>query len=194
MKKMLAALAAALVAIPAATNAAVVTVNFNDLPQNTVASTQYSHLGVTFSASENGGAVGTVTGWYDDMLAWSNCFSTFCAQRADVIRMDFSQAVSGLQFLVNTGGNLRPVFNAYNQSGQLLQSVTAAEGINTAVFSATGIAYVEGLQPSDNWGYLVDDLQFNAVSVPAAVPEPASLALFGLGALGLAALRRRNRA
>jgi hypothetical protein len=107
---------------------------------------------------------------------------------------DFSQAVSGLQFLVNTGGNLRPVFNAYNQSGQLLQSVTAAEGINTAVFSATGIAYVEGLQPSDNWGYLVDDLQFNAVSVPAAVPEPASLALFGLGALGLAALRRRNRA
>lgn len=188
MKKLLATLAAALAIAPAA-NAAVVTVNFNDLPTNTVVNTQYSHLGVTFSAREDGSAVGAVTGDYEGRLAWSNCFPSFCGNRADVIRMDFSQAVSGLQFLVNTAGGLRPTFNAYNQSGQLLQSLIADAGIyTTAAFSVSGISYVEGLQPHDSWGYLIDDVQFTTTDVP----EPASAALFGLGALGLAALRRRR--
>lgn len=188
MKKILAILAAVLAIAPAA-NAAVVTVDFNDLPGGTVASTQYSHLGVTFSARENGSAVGATTGFYDGRLAWSNCFPTFCGDRADVIRMDFSQAVSGVQFLVNTAGSLRPTFNAYNQSGQLLQSLVAEAGIYTvAAFSVSGISYVEGLQPQESWGYLIDDVQFTVTDVP----EPASAALFGLGALGLAALRRRR--
>jgi hypothetical protein len=34
---------------------------------------------------------------------------------------------------------------------------------------------------------------FQPGSIPAAVPEPATLALFGFGALGLVSLRRRRR-
>jgi hypothetical protein len=72
---------------------------------------------------------------------------------------------------------------AFNQAGWALQSVlfTAAASSTTVRFSS--------LNTSGVFGPFLD-----GVSVVARVPEPGTLALFGLGLAGLALTRRRQAA
>lgn len=186
---------AAMLALPALASAAPVVINFDDLASGTVLTNQYAALGVTFSATEDGNAVGSVVTAFTNNTnpnVWSNCFNGFCADRADVVRMDFTSGASAVQFWVDTAGSLSPVFNAYDGLGNLLESIVApatGQGNFTLLqFAATGISYIEGLQPEDSWAYLIDTLQFE----PGTVPEPATLPLIGLAFAGVAAARRRK--
>jgi len=86
--------------------------------------------------------------------------------------------------------------NAFDASGMLLASSTATTpegsdlGALLAVSSATPIAYVEFGSTGEFAGSVYwDNISYEA----AAVPEPATMALFGLGLAGAAALARRRR-
>lgn len=79
-----------------------------------------------------------------------------------------------------------------NSLGSITNSVTGFEFYGLAATGPTGISgisfYITGNEPA---GFQIDNVTFGAISV-VNIPEPASLALFGLGLAGVAALRRRR--
>lgn len=172
-------------------------IDFDDLVGPVVLAEQYSALGVHFSASENGSSVGAIAGSsltgtsHTAPNVWSNCYPSICADRADILRIDFDFLVDNLSWYTDTAGSLQPIFNAYASDGSLLESILAtatSEGTYAlSAFSASGISYVELLQPNDDWGYYIDTISFDR----AAVSEPVTLALFGLGLAGIGLRRRR---
>lgn len=174
-----------------------VVINFDDLVGPVVLEEQYSALGVHFSATENGGSVGSIAGvslsgtYESPRNVWSNCYPSICDERADVLRIDFDYLVQNLSWYTDTAGSSQPTFNAYDIGGGLLETVLATatpEGTYALTqFASSGIAYVELLQPSDDWGYYLDTLSFER-----AVPAPATLALMGIGLFGLGISRRRK--
>lgn len=76
--------------------------------------------------------------------------------------------------------------------GSLLGSITQTANDGFYGFRATGGDQIWGisLTNTDGGGIAYDNVQFNA---SAQVPEPTTLALLGLGLLGMAASRRRKQ-
>ena len=119
------------------------------------------------------------------------------------VRIGFNDGpISGFGLFMNYGPDIPApaVFRAYDASNTLLESfdiratapISTPGGINAGAFRGiqlltANIAYVELLGAPN----LYDDLRFTSAVADAAVPEPASLLLFGSG---VAALIRRRRA
>ena len=92
----------------------------------------------------------------------------------------------GLSFLSSGVG-----FDIDGLSGQALASLTSltgGTGLYTINLATGGATFLGGFGPNT-----VSDIAFGSIG-PVAVPEPASMALFGLGLLGLAAARKRRSA
>ena len=112
--------------------------------------------------------------------------------------MSFGNSPSGVPGLTSASsgsGNIVEIIGAFNDlavpsgyvSGNSLSDTSTYDNQTLASLEATPGIYVW------TWGSGADADSFTLDVVAAAVPEPASLTLFGAGFAGLAFLRRRRR-
>lgn len=86
------------------------------------------------------------------------------------------------------------IINVYGMNDQLLEArIVSSATFTLQTFTETNINRVQihwtGTVPG---GYFLDTIKFDDPTLPARVPEPATLALFGLGLAGLVARRKRR--
>jgi hypothetical protein len=186
-----------------------VLIDFDTLPgggtlaSNTVLTDQYAASGVSFSAFEEGSEVGTIvhddgtTGAGNSGNQWFNCYPDFCTNKADVLRITFAAPVNNVQWYTDSRGNpggdqIR--FEAYDASDNLLQTVNVGNtGLPNSLltsFSVSNVSRIDAFQPTDNWGWSMDNLSFDVTTVPL----PAAVFLFGSGLIGLIGIARGYRA
>jgi hypothetical protein len=86
-------------------------------------------------------------------------------------------------------------YRAYNSTGQLLESFNTGLSRTPQFYgiaNATGIARVTFSNTGGDWA-IFDNLYIGAAASANVVPEPASVALFGVALAGLIGVRRGNK-
>ncbi len=183
----LALAAAGLVAV--VTPAAAATVNFEDLSNAAPTYNRYANKGLVFSTNtsywtyEHTGSKSAAGNYSLGSWGWDN------------ITGYFTVAVNSLSMLVgDEGGDFdRATLNVYDSTNHLLASASGSgtSWFNLSVTSTTNIARFEIIQSGL---VTIDNLNFAAVTpVANNVPEPGTLALAGLGMVGVALMRRRRQ-
>lgn len=191
MKKQIAtAFLAVLTAI--SVHAAPTLIDFNDQVSGAPIDNQYLGLGVKFSNA----SISDYTCCGTPTPALVNAQSGGSNdQRYSSLTMTFTDLVSLLSFSYNNYGSApgAQAF-AYGAGALLLETLNMPIGNGLSLlpvsFSSAGIQSVEIRTvgyPSAGWLFAIDDLSFER----NAVPEPGTLALFGLGLLGMGVTRRR---
>lgn len=161
-----------------AAQANVVTINFDNYAKGSLLNTDYAGLGVTFNstAAVREGDTDGVTSPVNFANGSFNDYKT----PLELIFDDFATSISAYNVR-----NSAFTLSVYDVNGVLLASESATAFAQQVLISGVGnIKMARFTSPS---GYGIDDLSFET-----AVPEPASLALIGLGMLGVAATRRRK--
>jgi PEP-CTERM motif len=85
----------------------------------------------------------------------------------------------------------------FDLDGDLLGSQSVVMTNGYGLYSLSGFGTFYGITFSDNndsAGVRFQNMSYNSVAVVSDVPEPGSLALLGLGLIGLAAARKRKQA
>jgi hypothetical protein len=147
-------------------------------------------------SSDNGDEWGTGEYWIGDLVGAH-------ASTNGMGRIDFANADGSWFTTGYCAGNTFYV-EAYDAFDNLIDVASGAANRRYLEGNAAGMDYLTVSSASNNIAYVVlhdagyywvaDNMSGDASGVYSPViPEPATVTLFGLGMLGLAALRRRNR-
>ena len=186
------AVASALAVSAAVSTSALATViDFNAVSTSCVSS--YSASGVTFSATDGGNLAGSSSpnGTLALLGCNSNPYSTIRAQFASTFSGTISVDIG--DFDADADLISLTLFNAANTAIGTASLLLPASftGLETLTVSASNVAYAifggVGLQGSS-----VYSDNFTFVAQATTVPEPATLALLGLGLIGLRISQRRR--
>jgi hypothetical protein len=192
MKSIMKAAVVAAIALSAATaNASVVT--FDGGPSGSFADGTFS---TNLSGIWPDGFFATsTTQAYNGFGQTGEWISFNSAKQLNFLTLDEYYALEGVTVsLYDSLGNLVAAQTADFVNGPSSQTLTFdANNVSKVVFDNIGGVNYYGDGRSAAW-YFVDNITYSDnVGGGNAVPEPATLAMFGLGALALTASRRRSR-
>lgn len=186
-------------ALASTAQAAVVNADFDSYANGAAVTNQIA--GVSFSLVGGPGATTapTVTqGWFGQGLL-TNSVAAGAYPTANILRATFDGVASSVSFdFWNAGwggsGRGASFYSAYDIHGALVESgsfFSAGSSIATFNLLASNIHTLEfnnNTGGSDSWWFGLESLSANV----NGVPEPVSLALFGIGLFGLSAMRRKS--
>lgn len=176
--------------------AAPVSINFGNYASGTAITNQIA--GVSFSLMGGPHSVGApVVGGFGGPGLGNSATTDY--PTAEILNVKFDGVAQNVSFTFNnygwsTFGGGATFFSAFNTAGVLLETGLVGGG-GAFSLASSGIADLQfnnNTGGAHNWLFTLDTL--SAEVTANDVPEPASLALFGLGALGFAVSRRRMAA
>ena len=198
MFKSFLAVAALAIGLGAAGQASAITVDFDDIADDTNISGVELKGGVTITAGESAVIVNDLSVFEFAGLSSPNAIDTDPFFSDDAFRADFASELYDISVNIGDfGGDSDTLFlRAFDSAGTLLDSTTlfVASGVRglftLSLTDLAGAAYVEfGSTGEFNNSVFADTLEFNV----APVPVPAGLPLALSGLLGLAYVARRRR-
>lgn len=155
----------------------------------------YSASGVTFSGIGGlGGSILDQSGGFGfnalsgtDFLAFNTGAGT-----GNQERISFSDIQTSVSIFIASLSNQTATLSAYNRGGHLIDSVSLSPSSSWQQLSVSGQAIGSVVIQGSNV-FALDNLSFSAQGTTgaASVPEPTTIALLGLGLLGVAASRRK---
>lgn len=176
---------------------------------NDFTSFAYSSQGITFGRAglstgavvyAGGGAGGTANGICGLDASGNVVINCTGDQYFSFVTTDQSHKAAATDHLSFAIGDAGPdldkwIIHVYDINDQELEArILSSVNFTTQSFDYSGISrvWVQWTGAAGVGGYFLDAFAFNTPAVPARVPEPASLALFGLGLAGLLSRRKRR--